>query len=77
VQANPKSQCPSFGQLTNKDNAVDLVDEGTTPPQKPVLRTVRAENTELAGVPLCFSCLFVAPIQQDLFTIAKQKEDVG
>jgi hypothetical protein len=41
-----------FGQLKYKDNAVDLVDEGTTPPQKLVLRTVRAEYTKLAGTPL-------------------------
>jgi len=33
------------------------VDEGTTPPQKLVLRTVRAENTKLVKTPSCFLCL--------------------
>jgi hypothetical protein len=41
-QKSPGNLAP-ISQLTYKDNAVDLVDEGTTPPQKLVLRTVRAE----------------------------------
>jgi hypothetical protein len=52
-----QSQCLCFSRLIHKDNAVDLVDEGTTPPQKLVLRTVRAEYTKLAKIPLVSICV--------------------
>jgi hypothetical protein len=55
---------PCSDQLAHKDNEVDIVDEGTTPPQKLVLRTVRAEYTKLAGIPLAFYAL--SAVKQNL-----------
>jgi hypothetical protein len=55
---------PCSGQLAHKDNEVGIVDEGTTPSQKLVLRTVRAEYTKLAGIPLAFSAL--SAVKQNL-----------
>jgi len=56
VQKSPANLAP-IGQLKYKGNAVDLVDEGTTPPQKLILRTVRAEYTKLAKIPFVSICV--------------------